>query len=167
MYRFNQFSIILTAAALACWPATVRADHNVPYRDSVEGIGVLDPSGFPLVDVFIEGTGYGTHFGRFHGEGHHILDFTDGSVVGKGLFTTPDGSTIVVKYSGWFTLDPEFLLFLDIEFTNGTGRLAGVTGSADDTIVYVTPVTDPTLPYNVTFTYTSHGSLTFPDNRRR
>jgi hypothetical protein len=163
MYRLINFGLILTAAALLCWTAPVRADHEVPYRDSVEGTGRVDASGYPFVKVHITGSGLGLHFGPFQIEGDHILNFTDGTVAGSGTYTTVSGSTIDVTYSGTFTQDSagNRLLDVDIEFGPGTGRLAGVTGSAHATVV----VMPSGRPHETIFSYAAQGTLTFPDNR--
>jgi len=162
MYRLINLGLILTAALL-CWTAPVRADHDVPYRDSVEGIGSVDLSHYPLVTVHITGTGHGLHLGPFQIDGEHILNFTDGTVAGSGTLTTVSGSTIDVTYSGTFTQDSAGNRLLDVVIVSGpgTGRLAGVTGSATTTVV----VTPSGTPYQTIFTYAAQGTLTFPDNR--
>jgi hypothetical protein len=164
MYRLITFGITLTAAALLCWPAQVLAGQTVSYKDSVEGTATLEPS-LPTVLVQILGTGEGSHLGRFQVNGGHTLLFTPppttgGTVNGQATYTVKDGSTIQITYSGTFTNGPNHrLLDLQAQFGQGTGRLAGVTGSAA-TIVIVSPV--PGSPLDTTFTYTSEGTLTFP-----
>jgi hypothetical protein len=162
MYRLAKFSLALTAA-LFYWAAPVLADHDVPYRDSVEGVGFVDPSHFPLVAVHITGAGRGLHLGPFLVDGQHILNFRDGTVEGSGTYTTMDGATIDATYSGTFTQDNagNRYLHLDVEFGPGTRRLAGVTGSAHAEVV----VAPSGTPFQTNFTYTTQGTLTFPDNR--
>jgi hypothetical protein len=155
---------MLTAAALLCWTAPVLAGQTVSYKDYVEGTATLDRSNFPpTVGVQISGTGNGMHLGRFQVDGGHRLVFTSpqgGTVPGQAIYTTENGSTIQITYTGTFTNGPNHrLLDLQAQLGQGTGRLAGVTGSVA-TIVIVSPV--PGSAIDTTFTYTSEGTLTFP-----
>jgi hypothetical protein len=162
MYRLAKFSLIMTAAALLCWPAPLLSGPTVPYKDRIAGTGTIVNVSGPTVTVALMGKGEATHFGRCKVEGLHKLTFltpTSGTVDGSGAYTAADGSTIAGIYSGTFTTIPGGRqLTLTAVFKQGTGRLAGFTGKVTTTVnVTVTP-----NPLSTTFTYASTGTLTFP-----
>jgi hypothetical protein len=170
MYRLINFGTILTAATLLCWPAPTLADHNVAYRDHVSGTSTVTggtlQTGFTVV---LNGTGEATHLGRSVGTGSQTLFILTGEISdGEFTYTAVDGSTLSGTFSGSSTtLDPMTGLRrndLDLQFVEGTGRLAGLKGGTAQTTVFVMPVPGSSPP-RFTFTYTSEGYLTFPDNR--
>ncbi len=173
MYRLAQFGLILSAAALSCWPAPILAgppEHS--YRDSALGevtyLALIDPN--PTGPTFYqeyEGTGVANPLGRYNFAGSHILKFepppgigeegAHGSVLGEFTTTTPDGSTITGTYAGTFRRVEGVVRFdLTVLFGEGTGRLDGVTGEAVTSVIATGA--SPGNP----FTWTSEGFLTFP-----
>jgi hypothetical protein len=170
------FSVIVTAAALACWPASTLADGpTVPFRDSGSGeITDLELVDFYHVRQGFEATGLALHMGRVDfdatlasGLGHTlyfpetVLSHYGYVLDGHGIYTAANGAQLQVEYDGEFErIDDVVYLFVEFRFTEGTGRLAGVTGRADtDVIAAGRNVGDP-------FVYTVEGTLTFPDRPR-
>jgi hypothetical protein len=162
MYRLATFGLILTAAALLCWPAPVLAGPTVPYKDKASGWAMLTPTDSRttfLADIW--GEGEATHLGLYEFTGHHTLQFntpTTGEIRdGTFTFTAADGSTISGTYSGTFApspTDPDVRQnVLDVVVTGGTGRLSGVTGSITTTVDVVG------APPMLTFTWTSVGEI--------
>jgi hypothetical protein len=119
--------MILTAALAI--PAT--AAQQVPLKGALQGNDTDTCFSFPIVCVRTDGTGTGTHLGNFSftleaqvnvltgtstGIAHFIAangDTFDATVVGSGVFITPDLISITETYT----------------ITDGTGRFAGAQGS--------------------------------------
>jgi hypothetical protein len=161
MYRLTKFVIVLTAVAFSCWPAL--AGPIVPYKDSASGIVTALVLTSPTTATqSVAATGVATHLGRFQSVGTHTLTdvgLPTGDVL-NGQFTTvaADGSTISGTYSGKRTSIAPGVNRFDLTFLvlQGTGRLAGVTGTIQTVIMADGP--SPGSP----FTYASLGTLTFP-----
>jgi hypothetical protein len=169
MYQLTKFGVvILTAAALSCWPAPVLAGPTVPYKDHASGtaevIGVIHPGPPPILEIRIHGFGEGTHLGHFEFTGTHILNFQTMEVEdGEFTFTAADGSTISGIYFGPFTQTAPDVRRNDLTvlILEGTDRLAGVTGIVQTVVIVVG--TGPTFD----FTWTSEGFLTFPNGPQK
>jgi hypothetical protein len=160
MYRLAKFGVILTAVALLCWPAPTLAGPPVPYKDRVSGQAAPPTGTYPTFNVTLTGKGAATYLGRFTMIGAETLTFDPGSLtsgVVDGTFTYfgVDGKTTNSgTFTGRFTLLATGGRRLDLTVTaQGTGRLAGVTGTAKATVF-----SDAAGK----FTYTSVGTATFP-----
>ena len=158
MYRLAKFGVILTAA-LWCWPAPILAGPTVPYKDSVSGQAVTTGK-YPTFTATLTGKGAATYLGRFTMQGAETLTFDPGSLtsgVVDGTFTYfgVDGKTTNSgTFTGRFTLLATGGRRLDLTVTaQGTGRLAGVKGTAKATVF------SDALGK---FTYNSVGTTTFP-----
>jgi predicted TIM-barrel enzyme len=115
------FGVVNTAAAQA-----------VPHRESVDGqVTNLTASRLDWV-----AQGKATHLGLFTVvAGHDYTPLTISSgIVTNGTFkdTAADGSTISGAYTGKYAFISNTLVRFEIQisYCNGTGRLAGVTGTA-------------------------------------
>ena len=160
MFRLAGFTLVLTAAALSCWPAPSLAGPTVPYQDSASGIlTAVDATNSPAVSVSIAGLGQATYLGLFSMVGSHTLHLDTGLVTdGQFTYKAADGSTMVGIYSGYMEFDASgaLQLFLIVQLLpdEGTGRMYGVRGSA------LTVVTVYGFEVGSPFTYTSEGTLT-------
>src|SRR5262245_40782390 len=158
------FGLALTIAALSVGGAA--AGTTLPHREKCKGtlIDVLPPGpDDPLPTLLFAGTGRATHFGEYTIEGSN--DFDDQGRVLNGQFTTTtaDGSTISGVYEGSYTpqLDGTVRFDVHVQWLEGTGRLAGVTGEAE-----VVAILDGVMP-GAAFEYVTRGTLIFPRGRRR
>jgi hypothetical protein len=104
------------------------------------------------------GQGNATHFGKYSISGSN--EFDDQGNVKNGEFTTiaADGATISGDFSGTYTVlaDGRIRFDVRVHWTQGTGRLAGVTGEANTT-AFLTGRQE-----GASFTYDTLGTLTFP-----
>ncbi len=129
MKRFLSCQAAFAIAVLGVFCAAGAAHaHTVPHKESCDG---RLTSVTPITMDFV-GTGVATHMGKYHIVGGHLY-FPDGTLFGVFTSTAADGSTISGTYAGTFapiggTL---FRFDVDVHYLTGTGRLAGVTGSAD------------------------------------
>jgi hypothetical protein len=126
----------------------------VPHREHATGT---------LTDVvpgtlYFAGTGTAAHFGRYTITGSNCFD-DQGNVL-NGTFTTTaaDGSTISGIYSGTYTVlsDGTVRFDVQVQWLEGTGRLARVTRDAD-VVAYL----DGVYP-GAGFEYFTVGTLTLP-----
>ncbi len=124
----------------------VSASHGkvkrVPYKESYEARGILGPAAeCPVVQERLEGSGTATHFGRYTITNSHCLDPATGALT-QGVFVKIIASSDEVfgTYSGTATPlppdpdDPPFVGVFAIDgtlqFTGGTGRFSGLSGTA-------------------------------------
>lgn len=89
-----------------------------------------------------EGTGTGTHVGRYTVDISECLDMTTGIALGKAVHTVANGDLLVTDYVMQYIIDPEDPFAVQGIFTdwfiNGeesTGRFAGATGTGTGTLV--------------------------------
>jgi hypothetical protein len=143
------------SAAELLGPALVNSHaHTVPHKEHCAGtLTRVEPG-----KLHFAGEGNATHFGKYSISGSN--EFDDQGNVKNGEFTTvaADGATISGDYSGTYTVlaDGRIRFDVHVHWTQGTGRLAGVTGEADTT-AFLTG-----LQEGATFTYDTLGTLTFP-----
>jgi hypothetical protein len=147
-------SLVVTLAVCVAWVTPVWAGKTIPYRDRAQGTLLeLLPD---RMDFAAQGSA--TLFGKYSIEGSHNYDLM-GNVTG-GVFTTTteDGATISGIYSGTYALQPDgsVLFAVFVEWLVGTGRLAGVTGTAEF------HATLDTLQPGATVRYVGRGTLTLP-----
>lgn len=88
-----------------------------------------------------EGTGTGTHIGRYTVVITECLDMTTGIALGKAVHTVANGDLLVTDYTMQYIIDPEDPWAVQGIFTswtvNGdesTGRFAGATGTGTGTL---------------------------------
>jgi hypothetical protein len=128
--RFRIY-LVLTVMILMAAPAVLVAAQRVPFKGALQGNDTDTCVSFPIVCVRTDGTGTGTHLGNFSftleaqvniltststGIAHFVAangDTFDATVVGSGVFITPDLISITETYT----------------ITGGTGRFAGAQGS--------------------------------------
>jgi hypothetical protein len=109
-----------------------------PVKDvRVEGTGGVTGQGWcsdasALLKTTVTGTA--THIGRFVGALSECIDITNGSYSGTGVFTTPDGSTILTEYTGQQTPPDQNgkVFFAEThQIVGGTGKYAGASGELE------------------------------------
>ncbi len=116
--------------------------ETVPYKESYEARGILGPDAeCPVLQERLEGRGTATHFGRYSIINSHCLDPATGALT-NGVFVKAiaSGDQVLGTYSGTATpLPPEpgdppfigrFAINGDLQFTGGTGRFSGLSGTA-------------------------------------
>ena len=107
--------------------------QTVPHKEKCYG----HLTGVTATTMDFVGVGNATHMGRYRIVGGHTYT-PDGDVL-DGTFTSTaaDGSTISGTYEGTFTpLGGGLFRFeVSVEWSPGTGRLAGVTGVANVTAI--------------------------------
>lgn len=134
--------------------ASAFASVTVPHREQCSGTLTAVAPG----SLSFAGRGVATHFGQYTITGSN--DFDDQGNVLNGQFTTvtSDGSSITGNFSGTYTLLSSGQVRFDVivHWVAGSGRLAGVTGTAD-----VVAILDGVTP-GAAFEYETLGALTFP-----
>ena len=133
-HTLRRGAALLAVAASLSLVTAVLAGPTVPHKESCNGTltNVIPPTESSPGRMDFVGKGVATHTGKYQIVGGH--DFTpDGNLEGTFTSTAADGSTISGMYEGTFapiggTL---FQFNVTVVWTNGTGRLEGVTGIAD------------------------------------
>jgi hypothetical protein len=79
-------------------------------------------------------TGTATVLGRFTGVLKEVVDLTNGTYAGTGVFTMSDGSTITTEFSGQVTppdQDGRAMFAESHRIVDGTGKYAAASGNLD------------------------------------
>jgi hypothetical protein len=103
----------------------------VPFKGRLEGVASITPLAPPFVSVLVEGTGNGTHLGRFTFAFPHLVNTATRTGVGAYHFIAANGDTLSADVSGLATptATPGVLSIVETAtITGGTGRFAGATG---------------------------------------
>jgi hypothetical protein len=156
----GKFTLILAAVLGLVFATPALAGPTVPHKESCDGnlTRVVNPPGPPPAVGIMDfaGSGVATHMGRYSIMGSHNFTTTGQVLGGRFVSTAADGSTIAGSYAGNFTpIAPNVVRFnVHVLYTTGTGRLAGVTGSAD--VVAVVNLA------TAKFHYDTLGTWTFP-----
>ena len=114
-----------------------------PWKESYQASGTIAPGGrcpAPLLLESDQGGGTATHVGKYTIVNSHCVDPITGALTG-GTFvkTTANGDQIFGTYAGSATVIQApapvgiFSLSGTVEFTGGTGRFAGATGTTSMT----------------------------------
>lgn len=127
----TRFAVLVALVGLA--PAGTAGAQTVPHQESCDGhmSKFVPPTATEPGFMGIDGLGEATHMGKYRILGGH--SFTpDGQLEGPFTSTAADGSTVSGNYTGVFypvggTL---FQFEVTVVWTEGTKRLAGVTGEA-------------------------------------
>jgi hypothetical protein len=121
--------------------ADLKADHAVPFKGFWTGVTtsavILDPSQ-PVVTIVSDGGGQLTHLGAYMMSSPHTSNIVTGFTEGEQIFTSANGDTLTAYCEGTPVFDFATGIVvgtLDCEFTSGTGRFEGVTGSYEFSIV--------------------------------
>ena len=128
--------LILTAAL--AFPAA--AQNLVPFKGAMQGTDRDGALNFPILQVFTNGAGTGTHLGEFSYSQENALDVTKGTGTGSIHWIAANGDTIDTTFTavGGPTdapplcpgLGDTFLKITEMHtITGGTGRFAGAHGS--------------------------------------
>ncbi len=123
---------VVVSGLLLSSTAYSAADKLVPFEGTWAGVTTsADLSGFPFVEVVAEGTGNISHLGRSNMISPHVNDAFTGEIYGDQLFTAANGDTLTAWCTGWGypQADGSVEGLLSCDFTGGTGRFDGVTGS--------------------------------------
>jgi hypothetical protein len=110
-----------------------KAQHQVPFRGSLEGFGTITPLGPMSASAHLEGTGTASHLGRFTFSSTADLDFATNIGIATWTFTAANGDTLTATAIGTGsdvpTGTPEAIYIIETgTITGGTGRFAGATG---------------------------------------
>jgi len=154
-------ALILTAAV--AMPAA--AQNQVPFKGALQGTDKDGALNFPILQVFTNGAGTGTHLGEFSYSQENAVNVTNGTGTGSIHWIAANGDTIDTTFTavGGPTDAPPLCPGLGDTFfritemhtiTGGTGRFAGAKGSF---IVerHASPVTFKTCG-------SYHGTITSP-----
>ena len=128
--------LILTAAL--AFPAA--AQNLVPFKGALQGTDKDGAFNFPILQVFTNGAGTGTHLGEFSYSQENAVDVTKGTGTGSIHWIAANGDTIDTTFTavGGPTdapplcpgLGDTFLKITEMHtITGGTGRFAGAHGS--------------------------------------
>src|SRR5262249_7714910 len=112
--------------------AVTSSDHAVPFRAEATG-SITERHSTPLGTLLRFAThGDGLHLGVYDSVGFALVN--GAQVVGEEIFTAANGASFVKFFSGTFQSDGS----LQGTYTlgNGTGRLAGISGSGDFTTTF-------------------------------
>jgi hypothetical protein len=130
MSHFLRVVRVVLLAGLFTGPAAL-SGMAAPPNWKASGTGSTTPAGAVDVDEF---SGRSTHVGPFTASGYHVLNPVDFTFAGVAVWTTPNGDTLNVSYSGQIFPgdDPDFpyAFVADIVAEGGTGRLAAARGQA-------------------------------------
>ena len=146
-----------TALALCVVPVhDVVADSTVPFKGIWTGVTVsADLSNLPVVAVVSEGGGQLTRLGAYSMVSPHTSHVVTGETIGEQIFTAANGDTLTAFCEGFPQpqADGSVVGALECEFTEGTGRFAGVTGRYEFFLV-ASPRTDGGIGYETVATIT-------------
>jgi hypothetical protein len=114
--------LVIAAAVLGAYPATVGADPAVPFRGRAEyTLTAVEPDG----TLRYSGTGNATHLGLFTADAS-LFPQGDGAFSATAVFTAANGDQLFFIAEGEFTSPTTVLGTATI--TGGTGRFEGATG---------------------------------------
>ena len=128
--------LILTAAL--AFPAA--AQNLVPFKGALQGTDKDGAVNLPIVQVFTNGTGTGTHLGEFSFTEENVINVVTGVGAGSIHWIAANGDSIDTKFNatGELTdappacpgLGERIIKITEIHtITGGTGRFAGAQGS--------------------------------------
>jgi hypothetical protein len=128
---FTLLMVAMFLAAVLAGPAA--AEHQVPFKGSLEGGFTITPLDPPLAVVRIEAAGNATHLGQFTLEFPHVVSFaTTSAAEGSYEFTAANGDTLtadLVTGEATPTENTDELSIVETAtITGGTGRFDGATG---------------------------------------
>jgi hypothetical protein len=137
-----------------------QANRVVPFKEEYTASGTIAPSAAcaaGTLQVALDGGGTASHVGRYSITNSHCLDLATG-VFTNGTFvkTAANGDQLFGTYSGVGTVivPPapigQFRVSGTLTFTGGTGRFAGLTGTASMSGVQTTDFSLPDFPTTVT-----------------
>jgi hypothetical protein len=124
-------AMLLTVALAA--PAA--AQHQVPFKGSIQGNEIDTPQGGPPPTTLIangSATGIGTHVGQFSFTYHLTVTLANGTATGTAHLIAANGDSIdtTVAGSSEMTSTPGVASITEINtITGGTGRFAAAQGS--------------------------------------
>src|SRR5262249_6602706 len=110
----------------------VAAGEQVPFKGSLEGDVTRGAVDFPFVDVLVEGTGNGTHLGKFTFVFPHTVHIPTRTAAGTYYLVAANGDTLTADATGLATpIAGTAILHIEETLTipGGTGQFAGATGS--------------------------------------
>jgi len=119
------------AASAPGLAAPVSADHQVPFKGSLQG-DVTTTGQPPIVTVNISATGNASHLGHFSLMIPHTVDRTTRTAVGTYQFVAANGDTLTASFTGQAapTATPGVLAIVEnATITGGTGRFTNASGS--------------------------------------
>ncbi len=122
-----------TYAALAGLGLTapVETGVQVPFRGRLEGVHVVTPLVFPLVNIVVDASGNATQLGGFTLEVPHVVNVVAMSATGSYNFVAANGDELFADFTGQGTLvGPGLVSVVETAtITGGTGRFENATGS--------------------------------------
>ena len=129
-------AMILTAAIAI----PVAAQNLVPFKGALQGTDKDGAFNFPIVQVFTNGTGTGTHLGEFSYAEENTVNVVTGIGGGSIHWVAANGDSIDSKFTGTGGLTDapplcpglgeRIIRITEIHtITGGTGRFAGAQGS--------------------------------------
>jgi hypothetical protein len=146
--------VCLVATCILSLASVASAGPTIPYKARAKGVAIMTAPG----KIEFQAEGRATHLGRYTDAGRHDFAFTSPTqgVITNGSFTTTaaNGATISGTHSGTFeVISPTLIRFnVTVQWQKGTGRLRGVTGTAE--VVAVWDITTGEFHYDKTGTWT-------------
>jgi hypothetical protein len=123
--------LVLAVLATLGLAGPAAAQHQVPFRGSLEGFVTLTPLGPTSASADLEATGNAAHLGRFTVSGTGVVDFAANIGITTYTFTAANGDTLTAIATGYAvpTGTPEAVYVIETAtITGGTGRFADATG---------------------------------------
>ena len=156
MRRLTLSVAVALAVATMLLPATVLAGNQRPMSGSftVGLVPAVPRCGPNALTIAVEGSGIGTHLGRFTGGGSNCTSFdlaTSEVPISDGiaLFVAADGSTITTRYQGTQHAPVAGVATTEVTHTvvGGTGRFADASGvwASSGTIDFLTGLSSATV----------------------
>jgi hypothetical protein len=144
-------AVVTAAGMLVAFPATVGADHAVPFKGRLEYTltsATVEPDGTTLVTYV--GTGNVTHLGLVTTEFSSVIH-VNGTFTYTGADTAANGDQLFFGGAGAFTSPTTSAGTFTI--TGGTGRFMNATGEGDavavsaDGFIHVASTVEATINY--------------------
>ena len=143
MKTLTKSNIYLPVAALiltALVPVAAQNQNLVPFKGALQGTDKDGAVNLPIVQVFTNGTGTGTHLGEFSFTEENVINVVTGVGAGSIHWIAANGDSIDTKFNatGGLTdappacpgLGERIIKITEIHtITGGTGRFAGAQGS--------------------------------------
>ena len=123
--------LVLAVLATLGLAGPAAAQHQVPFRGTLEGFVTLTPLGPTSASADLEATGNAAHLGRFTVSGTGVVDFAANIGVVTYTFTAANGDTLTAIAIGSAepTESPVVIKVTEeATITGGTGRFAAATG---------------------------------------
>jgi hypothetical protein len=154
MKRHSSAAILaLAVMAVLGLAGPARAQQQVPFKGSLEGVVTVTPLQPPYVSVLVKATGNGTQLGQFTLAIPHTVNRTNRTATGTYQFVAANGDTLTASFSGQATPTATAGVLSIVEtatITGGTGRFAGATGSFTCVRLYNTVTGKTTGSFNGT-----------------